>query len=228
MDPARVDTLLSPFLSLPLTPSQAEAFAAYLELLLRWNARLSLTAVRDEESIVARHFGESLFAASCLVHPTDSLRAIDVGSGPGFPGLPMKIFCPGLRLTLIESQHKKVTFLREVIRALRLEDVDVYAGRAQDFPDRADLVTLRAVERFEEILPVAASLVHKPGAASDCAECTEPNGGKGGDVQPRLALLIGASQVDTAHRIAQDFRWNPPVSIPQSSARIVLIGSPEP
>jgi 16S rRNA (guanine527-N7)-methyltransferase len=253
MDPARINALLSPFLAMPLAPTQLEAFATYLDLLLRWNARLNLTAVRDAESIVKRHYGESLFAASRLLSTNDSLRAIDVGSGPGFPGLPMKIFCPGLRLTLIESQHKKVTFLREVIRALHLEETDVYAGRAQDFPDpgQADLVTMRAVERFDEILPVAVSLLGKgevaPGSrpAASAGDARGPGVGegggdasstgcpilseaKGGGVSPRLGLLIGASQVDAAHHLAPNFHWNEPVSIPQSSARIVLIGSLEP
>jgi hypothetical protein len=146
-----------------------------------------------------------------------------------------------------------VTFLREVIRALHLEETDVYAGRAQDFPvhGKADLVTLRAVKHFDEILPVAVSLLRKgdvatgsrpadpeedasqPGAGTRICEtsssgCPILSEAKGGGVAPRLGLLIGDSQVNVAHHLAHNFHWNAPVSIPQSNARIVLIGSTEP
>jgi 16S rRNA (guanine527-N7)-methyltransferase len=185
-----------------------------MDLLLRWNARLNLTAVRDPENIVRRHFGESLFAAARLLDPQSRvrIRAIDVGSGPGFPGLPLRLFCPGLRLTLIESQQKKATFLKEVIRMLRLDDTDVFVGRAEGFPEpgSADLVTFRAVEHFEQILPIAASLLRRGTVASGA----------------RLAMLIGAPQVATARQLAPDFRWNEPISVPESSARILLVGSP--
>ena len=84
----------------------------YLDLLLRWNAQVNLTAVRDPEAIVTRHFGESLFAAQVLLHWWRSACATlaDVGSGAGFPGIPMKLFTPELELTLIESHRRKLRF----------------------------------------------------------------------------------------------------------------------
>jgi 16S rRNA (guanine527-N7)-methyltransferase len=198
--------LLLPFLPAPLTQAQLAALAAYLELLLHWNARINLTAVRRPEEIVTRHFGESLFAASQLLTPDSHLHALDVGSGAGFPGLPLKIYAPDIRLTLIESQNKKATFLKEVVRALALPNVAIFAGRAEACTERADLVTLRAVERFEAVLPVAASLLRAGQPA-------------------RLALLIGAPQAERARAVLPRLTWGAPWPIPQSSARVLMVGS---
>jgi 16S rRNA (guanine527-N7)-methyltransferase len=228
MDPARIQDLLKPFLvprakgpkdlasdqrpmaNDALSPRQIQHISTYIDLLLRWNARLNLTAIRDPEEIVTRHFGESLFAARHLFpdalanhqQPTAN-EVVDIGSGPGFPGIPIKISAPEVHLTLIESNQKKATFLREVVRTLTLTNVDIFAGRAADFPTRADVVTLRAVERFNEILPVATRLV-------------APNG--------RLALLIGNAQVKSARDQANNFHWEAPIPIPLASTSALLIG----
>ncbi|HXE92067.1 MAG TPA: 16S rRNA (guanine(527)-N(7))-methyltransferase RsmG [Terriglobales bacterium] len=200
---AHISALLSPFIQ-ALAPAQLQGISTYIDVLLRWNQRVNLTAVRDPEQIVTRHFGESLFAARHLLTPADTSTAIDVGSGAGFPGLPLKIYAPALRLTLIESHARKSAFLREVIRALGLVDATVFHGRAQDFPARADLVTLRAVEKFERILPVAARLV-------------SPGG--------RLALLIGAGQFPRAARLLPALPWSPPIALPQSASRVLVVAS---
>jgi 16S rRNA (guanine527-N7)-methyltransferase len=191
---------------------QLQQILTYLDLLLRWNARVNLTAVREPEEIVTRHFGESLFAASQLfpAHVAEKdksgkPRLIDVGSGAGFPGLPIKIWNPAIQLTLIEANHKKATFLREVARALALRDVDVYAGRAEEYAGRSgDLVTLRAVERFHEALPLAARLVSRGG---------------------RLALLIGEGQLDRSRQLTPEFVWSPPIAIPLSERRVLAVGT---
>jgi 16S rRNA (guanine527-N7)-methyltransferase len=230
MQSDRIAELLQPFLPVPLAESQLQDISTYIDMLLRWNARMNLTAVRQPEEIVTRHFGESLFAARHLVpqaeHPNapagqsiprppqpgmafepsgqkHSTRLIDVGSGAGFPGLPIKIWSPHTHVTLIESNRKKATFLREVSRALTLTDVDVFSVRAEDFQASADLVTLRAVDRFENVLPIAANLVAPPG---------------------RLALLIVRRQMESLARLAPTFQWPEPVPIPLSEERILLIG----
>lgn len=220
MDPARIASLLVPFLAPDsLTGQQLAQVSTYLDLLLKWNARINLTSVRQPEEIVTRHFGESFFTARQLCHPErraaeppavegplpplDGLQLVDVGSGAGFPGLPIKIYAPALTVTLVESNHKKATFLREIIRALTLTDIDVFAGRSEDFPRTAGIVTLRAVEKPERALPAAARLV-------------SPGG--------RLALLLGASQAGHAQGLLPGFSWAPPVALPGSSSRIVLIG----
>jgi len=221
MEATRIAALLDPFLPAPPSALQIAQLSAYLDLLLLWNRRINLTAVRDEESIVLRHFGESLFAASCLLPPAPiaaeqtaagapTPELIDLGSGAGFPGLVMKIYCPALRLTLIEAQQKKATFLREVIRQLQLSAAEVLAVRAESCAARATLVSLRAVEQFERIVAVAASLLRPPeGAAAS-----------------RLALLIGELQAETARRLLPAFSWQPPINLPESNSRILLVGSP--
>ncbi len=180
--------------------------SSYLELLLRWNARVNLTAVRDPETIVTRHFGESLFAARILLRGGGESAApatvADVGSGAGFPGVPMKLFAPALDVTLIESHNKKAAFLKEVARTLGVEGLRVFAGRAEQWPGRADLVTLRAVEQFERALPVAAALV--------------ADGGK-------LGLLVGEGQVSTAQAVlGKKWGWEGPKHVPGSEARVVI------
>src|SRR5450755_636623 len=135
MDSDRIATLLEPFLGgEPVSATLLAQLQAYLDLLLRWNARINLTAIRDPEQIVTRHFGESLFAARVLrddgaFTPGPPVTLADVGSGAGFPGLPIKLFAPAIHLTLIESQNKKATFLKEAIRTLGLENAEVYPGR---------------------------------------------------------------------------------------------------
>jgi len=207
MDTARIAELLQPFGGESASKRQLDQIACYLDLLLRWNARVNLTAVREQEKIVTRHFGESLFAARHLFPDQPRLpgpHLIDLGAGAGFPGLAIKIWAPMIQLTLIESKHKKVAFLREVIRALSFTDAEVLAGRAEDFSGpRADVVTVRAVERFERILPIASRLTRLGG---------------------RVALLIGAAQLVGANR-ATDVQWSPPVPIPLSDNRILRIGT---
>ncbi len=146
----RISHLLRPFLEAAPFPLPAALFlqlSHYLDLLLKWNARTNLTAIRDPETIVSRHFGESLFLATHL--PPDIHTVLDLGSGAGFPGLPLHLLRPDLTVTLAESQGKKAAFLREVIRSLALS-TQVHAGRAEDLvgKQRFDVVTLRAVDNM--------------------------------------------------------------------------------
>ncbi len=176
MQPAQIAGLLKSYIvGLQLPTGIYDQLSTYLDLLLRWNAKTNLTAIRDPEQIVTRHFGESLFAAGVLFgaeRPRSSTTLADIGSGAGFPGIPIKLALPELQVTLIESQNKKATFLREVIRALRLEGIDVYACRAEHWDKQVDIVTLRAVERFESAVAIALRLL-------------APNG--------RLCLIAGAA-----------------------------------
>ena len=203
METARIAELLRPFLNSggreELSQQQLQRVSDYLDLLLLWNAKMNLTSVREPEEIVTRHFGESLFLARHV--NTEAIRtAIDLGSGAGFPGIPLKIFSPPLAVTLIESQNKKATFLNEVIRRLTLMDINVLSGRAEESGMKADLVTLRAVEKFEAAVPTAVSLL-------------SPRG--------RLALLIGAGQVASAKDLLIGFAIRT-ISVPDSRARVLL------
>ena len=216
-----------------LSQLQLENISTYIDLLLHWNARINLTAIRQPEEIVTRHFGESLFAARHLfprealrrekttwgpppkpalsgaeaavqAEPNSAQSVIDLGSGAGFPGMPIKIWAPEITLTLIESNQKKATFLREVTRALTLTNINVFSGRAEHYStSSAQVVILRAVERFESMLQTATNLV-------------APGG--------RLALLISEGQLAAAQSLTPTFTWTSPMPIAQSSSRILLIG----
>lgn len=219
MNASRIAELLQPFTGeVQLPPGLLDQLQAYLELLLRWNARVNLTAVRNPEQILTRHFGESLFTARLLAgglkrgasQETDQNQKAgvtslaDIGSGAGFPGIPIKLLVPQLELTLIESQNQKATFLREVLRRLNVDRAEVFCGRAERWGKTAGIVTLRAVEQFERILPQAARLVAPAG---------------------RLCLLIGAAQVDRACALSTEaWSWEEPTTIPGSAEKVVLIG----
>lgn len=137
-------------------PGLIEKLSVYLDLLLRWNERTNLTAIRDPKSIVQRHFGESLFVAR---HVSDSGSLLDLGSGAGFPGLPIQLWHVGLKVTLAESQGKKAAFLREVVRSLSLES-EVWQGRAEELSPLLsfDAVVMRAVDKAAVALRVGATL----------------------------------------------------------------------
>ncbi len=113
-----------------LSAAQLSTFEQYERLLLEWNARFNLTAIRDPEEIAIKHFLDSL---TCLIalRDTPSERLIDVGTGAGFPGIPLKIVCPAMRLTLVESVGKKADFLRHTVKALGLEGISVVQERAE-------------------------------------------------------------------------------------------------
>ena len=134
---------------LRLDQRQIEQFARYSAELRTWNTRVNLTAITDEEGIVARHFLDSLRCALSWGDAPSSL--IDIGSGAGFPGLPLKILRPELRVALVESVGKKAAFLRHMIAALDLRDVTVLTARAEtvgrdpQHREQYDVVTARAV-----------------------------------------------------------------------------------
>src|SRR4051794_3534988 len=123
METSRIAELLRPFVGPnDVRPELLDRLKLYLDLLLKWNARVNLTAIRDAEEIVTRHFGESLFAARTLFAGNNEANTLaDVGSGAGFPGIPIKLWATQVHLTLIESQNKKATFLREAIRTVQLD-----------------------------------------------------------------------------------------------------------
>jgi 16S rRNA (guanine527-N7)-methyltransferase len=205
MNQERMAELLCPFLgSDKLSQHQLELVADYLELLIKWNSRINLTAIRDPEAILTRHFGESLFAARQLLRDSQAAHSVaDVGSGAGFPGVPFKIWASKVHLTLIDSHHKKAAFLNEVRRRLNFSEVAVLPLRVEEISGQSDVVTLRAVEKFERMLPGLPRLM-------------KPSG--------QIGLLIGESQLLTARATLREIRWSEPLPIPLSRNRILLIG----
>ena len=202
----RIISTLSPF-RVHLTAGQIAKIQEYIRLLLKWNQSVSLTSVVDPVEILARHFSESMFICSLI--PVEKCRLADIGSGAGFPGLALKIACPGLRLTLIESNKRKCAFLSEVVRALDLENVEVMPIRFEDArvaPDFAEVVTVRAVGGFPDILRWAKTALARRGHIILWL---------GGEDSTRVSSMPG-------------WIWKPAVKIPESQRRFILIGRPRP
>jgi 16S rRNA (guanine527-N7)-methyltransferase len=205
VETAAIAYLLEPFLELDET--RLGAISIYINLLLKWNARINLTAIREPGEIVQRHFGESLFVAKYLLDQKIPQTAIDLGSGAGFPGVPFALLASEVHVTLIESQQKKATFLKELVHVLGLKNVKIFSDRAENYPDTADLVMLRAVEKFDQALPMAAQLTKAGG---------------------RVALMIGSGQVEPAKRLVAELIWANPVEVPCSLSRELLVGIKSP
>jgi len=153
-------------LGIELDSVQAGQFESHLRQMLAWNARAGLTRVTDPDEVQARHFVDSLSITECL--PSDSLgpgtSLIDVGSGAGLPGVPLKIAFPSASLALLEANGKKAAFLQGLVGALGLEDAGVVqaraedAGRRQDLRERFDLVVSRAVAPLEVLVELTLPL----------------------------------------------------------------------
>jgi len=133
-----------------ILPEALRQFDGYLTLLLKWNSRVNLTSIREPSEIIRRHFLESIQCAQALPQIPDA-TLLDYGSGAGFPGIPIAICRPEIRVTLAESQRKKAAFLRETARRLGLAS-EVFDGRVEEMPPdrRFSIVVLRAVDRMIE------------------------------------------------------------------------------
>jgi 16S rRNA (guanine527-N7)-methyltransferase len=168
MDKFKQDTLA--LLGLRLTSRQVTAFEIYEKELLEWNSRFNLTAIRDVEGIRTKHFLDSL---TCLIAMREAppTRLVDIGTGAGFPGIPLKIMMPNLRLLLVESVGKKVEFCRHIVRTLGLEKVDVIQARAEELGAMAahreqyDWAIARAVAGLPTLVEFLLPLVRIGGAA---------------------------------------------------------------
>ncbi len=144
------------------------AFEIVLQELMKWNRKINLTAIRSEKGIILKHFIDSL---SVLPYVPESSSLLDVGSGAGFPGIPLKIIEPSLEVTLIDSARKKVDFQRHLIRTLRLSGIVAIHGRVQDrevvhqMQGRFDRVISRAFSDVSTFLEIARPFL-KPGGTA--------------------------------------------------------------
>lgn len=147
-------------LGLELSEQQLEQFLRYQQELLDWNARFNLTAITDPGEVLIKHFLDSL--SLLMVYDRPEARLLDIGTGAGFPGLPLKIVQPQWHVVLLEATGKKVTFLRHIIETLQLKDVVAVHGRAEELAHKAkyrasfDVVTARAVASLPTLLEYAA------------------------------------------------------------------------
>ncbi len=146
-----------------LNNEQVSKFEKYRDLLLEWNEKFNLTAITDPDEIEEKHFIDSLLASKYVDFSKG--RLLDIGSGAGFPGIPLAIAFPKLKVTLLESNGKKVTFLNEVKKELGLENVTVINGRAEDLKqhDYFDFVTARAVKQLNILAELTLPFVRTHG-----------------------------------------------------------------
>jgi 16S rRNA (guanine527-N7)-methyltransferase len=189
---------------LSLSDLQVEQIQQYTKILWTWNDKVNLTAIRDPLEILYRHFCESMFGAALL--PVENCRLADVGSGGGFPGLPLKIMRPDLQLFLVESNVKKATFLAEVIRELGLIDARVLVSRYEELGEELaplDVICSRALGDFSAFLTWAA-------APSVSAK--------------QVLLWLGGRDLDEI-RARPSWTWSEPVPIPKSLQRFLLTGT---
>jgi 16S rRNA (guanine(527)-N(7))-methyltransferase RsmG len=175
----------------------------YIEILLAWNEKINLTAIRDPLDILYRHFCESMYAAVAV--PVENGRLADVGSGGGFPGLPLKILSPNLRVFLVEANLKKATFLAEVIRELGLTDAQVLVRRYEELGEEIaplDYVCSRALGEFPSFLEWA----HSEQIAVK-----------------QVILWIGARDLPEIQKI-RTWEWREPIQVLHSLRRLILVG----
>jgi 16S rRNA (guanine527-N7)-methyltransferase len=155
--------------NLPLTEAQLTAFERYSQELIEWNQRVNLTGITEPHEIVVKHFLDSLSVYQALPQSPVDLSLIDVGSGAGFPGLPLKIVRPALRLTLLEATAKKTAFLQHLIRVLNLTGVTILTARAEEAGrqpkqrEQYDVAVARAVAPLPVLAEYMLPLVKKGG-----------------------------------------------------------------
>ena len=196
---------LSPYVDKPVTDPQLARIARYLALLKKWNQTIPLTSIENDTEIVARHFGESMFAGSLF--PLERGRLADVGSGAGFPGFPLKIAFPELQVTLVEPNVKKCAFLREAQRILGISGVEVVRSRYEDFsaaPNSFDFLCSRALGGYGRLLQWSKTVLKPKGC---------------------VILWLGSEDSNILAR-TKGWNWALPVSIPESRRRVVLTGRP--
>jgi 16S rRNA (guanine527-N7)-methyltransferase len=203
LSPETIRRALGEF-QLDVNEKQIVYIQQYMKLLLAWNEKINLTAIRDPLEILYRHFCESMYAAVAV--PVENGRLADVGSGAGFPGIPMKIIRPELHMFLVESNMKKATFLAEVLRTIELPDTKVLVSRYEELGEELmplDYVCSRAVGEFEPFLTWAAS---------------ERVATK------QVILWIGGRDLDQARR-GMNWEWREPIPVPHSLRRYLLVGT---
>jgi 16S rRNA (guanine527-N7)-methyltransferase len=152
-------------LGLALSDAKSEQCIRYLAELIKWNRKINLTSITNERDVIIKHFLDS-FSYCKGFAPRPDLKLLDLGSGAGFPALPIKVIFPEISVTLVESVRKKTSFLRHIVRTLHLCQVDIIDARAENLSDlhlyRYDVITARAFAGMIVVLRTGAKFL-KPG-----------------------------------------------------------------
>ncbi len=180
-----------------ISPENADKFHKYYELLVEWNEKINLTAITEEDDVAVKHFLDSLNAAKGIVE--DGMSVIDVGTGAGFPGLPVKIANPGISLTLVDSLNKRIGFLCEVISSLGLTDVETVHSRAEDlginkdYREKYDVCVSRAVANLTTLCELCLPFVKVGGLF---VSLKGPKAQEEAEEAKRAIELLGGSLTD--------------------------------
>jgi 16S rRNA (guanine527-N7)-methyltransferase len=179
-----------------LTDGQIRRLWGHYEILLRWNAKMNLTSIPSGEEMVIRHYCESLFFAAHLPGDPGAISVADLGSGAGFPGMPIAILRPGWHVTLIESNQRKAVFLRESTRGL--PNISVLARRAESTTTTFDWLVARGVDPKEVLKNVPR-------------------------LAPRIGLMLSEDDFSAIRNISA-IAWSEPVRLPWGDRRICVYG----
>jgi 16S rRNA (guanine527-N7)-methyltransferase len=197
----RLNELLQQASLEPLDDETAHKFEVYLSLFVRWNKKLNLSSVRDEEGILSRHFVESIAVARSIPRQVGTL--LDFGSGAGLPGIPIALCRPYIAVTLAESQVNKAAFLQEAVRVLGIA-AKVHADRAETLTEVFGCVVMRAVEKMPRAVTAAAKLISPEGW---------------------LALMTTDASLSELQKAAgPQFKWRDSIRLPGSESRILALG----
>ncbi len=149
-------------LNIVLTEEQLNKLDKFYNLLIEWNEKINLTRITEEKEVYLKHFYDSLTIAKVIdLKQKDTL--CDVGTGAGFPGIVLKIVYPNLKITLVDSLLKRVNYLNTIIKDLELENIKAIHSRGEDFKEKFDVITARAVANIEKLLNFTMHLVNKNG-----------------------------------------------------------------
>lgn len=149
-------------LNIEITEQQLESLDQFYHLLLEWNEKINLTRITEEQEVYLKHFYDSLTLVKA-VNLLEKETLCDVGSGAGFPGIVLKIVFPHLKVTLLDSLNKRVIYLNEIIKELKLEDIVAIHTRGEDYKDQFDVVTARAVANMEKLTSYTMHMVRQDG-----------------------------------------------------------------
>lgn len=199
-----VRELLAPF-DVSLSDETVDRLLTYLNLLLRWNQKINLTSIGTPEECITRHFGESFLLSGIVALQG---RLLDIGSGPGFPGLAVKLIAPNLEVVLLEPVAKKRAFLKEAVRACGMGSVQVVGSRLEEFckteqEESFEIITVRAVGGLDSLVPLAEGLLKEGGY---------------------LCLWLGGQQAKAICDRNPNLEWLPPVTVALSHERQILAG----